>query len=72
MGRIVKKLGHTTTIMISQAFELGVLYNLLIVNKAASALSSSDVRSFLTSNFDVVFPLCTIFFSTLEKWLSEM
>ena len=58
--------------MISQAFELGVQYYVLIVNKAASALSSSDVRSFLTFNFDVVFPLSTIFFSTLEKWLSEM
>ena len=43
-----------------------------IVDKAASALSSSDVRSFLTSNFDVVFPLSTISFSSLEKWLSEM
>ena len=60
--------------MISQAFELGVQYYVLIVNKAASALhlGSSDVRLFLTSNFDVVFPLSTIFFSTLEKWLSEM
>ena len=58
--------------MISQAFELGVQYYVLIVDKAASALCSSDVRLFLTSNFDVVFPLSTIFFSALEKWLSEM